>query len=350
MPWLVSIFCLLGLIVLFFPFVFRIEFSAKYGRVEARFFFFKKRLYECKKLWGKAKAEGEVAKEPDSLSDSNDVDDDFMPEFVPPKPADKKPAESAPVAPKPEAKQEAKPETVVHASPFASAPAPKIVEAPEPVVATASVKPEVEPMRAPVEPAKTAEPPKAAEKTEEPPKAAETGKMDESAPAAAPKPEEPKKPEEKKKPEKRSLTDREFWTILLTPDFDSKAFAACKKLLGAILRLFKIRFKDCYVEGIRMRYDYMGYGAGVNGFLKSFPLVGEWDIRMDWTMDHELLAAGEVNGKINVFRLLRFLLVLLFQGAVLGLSFWRRRRHVLKTNELPELGWLRNKIVGWMVD
>lgn len=341
MPWLVSIFCLLGLIVLFFPFVFRIEFSAKYGRVEARFFFFKKRIYECKKLWGKA--EGEVAKEPDSDSDLNDVDDDFMPEFVPPKPAEKKPAKSAPVAnPKLEAKQE----TIVHTSPFASAPSPNIVEAPEPVVATASAKPAVEPMRAPVEPVKI----------EEPPKAAKTGKMAESAPAATPKPDETKKqdesrkPEGKTKPEKRSLTDREFWTILLTPDFDSRALTACKKLLGAILRLFKIRFKDCYVEGIRMRYDHMGYGAAVNGFLKSYPLVGDWDIRMDWTMDHELQTAGEVVGKINLCRLLGFALLFVYHGSVLGLSFWRRRRHVLRTNELPELGWLRNKIVGWMVE
>lgn len=331
MPWLVSIFCLLGLIVLFFPFVFRIEFSAKYGRMEARFFFFKKRLYECQKLWGRAAAEGDAAKESDLESDNtSDVDDDFMPEFVPPKPAEKKPVASS----------------------------TKIVKAPEPVAVAAPAKPSVEPMQsASAVPEKHAEQAKPAisSKPEENPeeaKKAEEVKMpgDATKPENVTKPEDAKKAEKAKKLEKRSLTDKEFWTILLTPDFDDRAFVAFKRLLGGLLRLFRIRFKDCFVEGIRMRYDHMGYGASVNGFLKSFPLVGDWDIRMDWTMDHELRTAGVVIGKINLCRLLGFVLLFLYHGSILGLSFWRRRRHVLRTNELPELGWLRNKIVGWMAE
>lgn len=340
MPWLVSIVCLLGLIVLFFPFVFRIEFSAKYGRMEARFFFFKKRFYECQKLWGRAAAEGDAAKESDLESDNtSDVDDDFMPEFVPPKPTEKKSAE-----------------------PVASS--TKIVEAPEPVAVAAPAKPSVEPMQsASAVPEKRAEQAKPAisSKPEEKPeeaKKAEEVKMPGDAtkpenvtrPEDAKKAEGAKKAEEAKKPEKRSLTDKEFWTILLTPDFDDRAFVAFKRLLGGLLRLFRIRFKDCFVEGIRMRYDHMGYGASVNGFLKSFPLVGDWDIRMDWIRDHELRTAGEVIGKINLCRVLLFLILFLFHGSILGLSFWRRRRHVLRTNELPELGWLRNKIVGWMAE
>lgn len=99
-----------------------------------------------------------------------------------------------------------------------------------------------------------------------------------------------------------------------------------------------------------MRYDHMGYAAAVNAFIKTYPYFGQWDFRMDWTHDHEPRSAGEIRISVNLCRIFGLLLLLLFHGGVLGCSFWLRRRHVLKTNELPELGFIRTKIVSWIVE
>lgn len=185
---------------------------------------------------------------------------------------------------------------------------------------------------------------------------------EENKPAEADKPVEEKSNEgeardkeaedtaEEDKPEKRSLTDKEFWTLLLTPEFDTRAFWAVRHELSAIFKLFRVRFVDCFVEGFRMEYDNMGYAAALNGFLKSYPYIGDWDFRMDWTRDHEVRAEGRLRASVNLCRTLGLLLATLFYGGILAFTFWRRRAHILKTGELPELGFVRNKIVNIMTE
>lgn len=308
MPWLVSILCLLGLVVLFFPFVFRIEFSAKNGKVEARFFFFKKLLGDCSKTWGKTS----------ESKDDGEFDDDksepVMPEFVPAKSSKVSTPEAG--LPKQESlktEERKVPEDVTVSS---TADSCKIEAMPSP---------------------KPVEAPRKYENTEK-----------KSVVVAENNVEEEKKTEVK--PEKKNFTEQEFWTLLLTPDFDARAWSSVKSLLCGIARLFRLKFIDCFVEGIRMNYLHMGYGAALNGILKSFPFVGDWDFRMDWTYDHELQAAGEVRGTLNLCRFIGLVLLILIHGSIVGLSFYFRRRHVLKTGELPELGYIRKKIVKFMVE
>lgn len=210
----------------------------------------------------------------------------------------------------------------------ASAPAPEVekAETPNPEEKVESVKPS--------EPEKKDEP-KPVEK-QEPSKTEETNSSEE-------------KNSDEEEAEKRSLTDREFWTLLLTPEFDTRAWWAVRHALSALFRLFRIRFIDCFVEGIRLQeYENMGYAAALNGFLKSFPYIGAWDFRMDWTRDHELKMDGLMRASVNLCRTLGLILAILFYGGIVAFTFWRRRARILKTGELPELGFVRNKIVKMM--
>lgn len=210
----------------------------------------------------------------------------------------------------------------------ASAPAPKVekAEIPNPEEKVESVKPS--------EPEKKDEP-KPVEKQESS-KTEETNSSEE-------------KNSDEEEAEKRSLTDQEFWTLLLTPEFDTRAWWAVRHALSALFRLFRIRFIDCFVEGIRLQeYENMGYAAALNGFLKSFPYIGAWDFRMDWTRDHELKMDGHMRASVNLCRTLGLILAILFYGGVVAFTFWRRRARILKTGELPELGVVRNKIVKMM--
>ena len=210
----------------------------------------------------------------------------------------------------------------------APAPAPEVekAEIPNPEEKVESVKPS--------EPEKKDEP-KPVEK-QEPSKTKETNSSEE-------------KNSGEEEPEKRSLTDQEFWTLLLTPEFDTRAWWAVRHALSALFRLFRIRFIDCFVEGIRLQeYENMGYAAALNGFLKSFPYIGAWDFRMDWTRDHELKMDGHMRASVNLCRTLGLILAILFYGGIVAFTFWRRRARILKTGELPELGFVRNKIVKMM--
>ena len=156
--------------------------------------------------------------------------------------------------------------------------------------------------------------------------------------------------DEKPKKEKRKLSDREFWTIILTPDFDARAFKYILKILKAVLSLFRVRFRDCFVEGIRSDYQTMGYIAAANGFLKAYPYVGDWDLRMDWCNEKELRAVGSVHLSITLLRIFCFTLETLVLAGILAFSFWRRRAHVIKTNELPQLGFIRRRILEFILE
>ncbi|MCQ2125592.1 MAG: hypothetical protein MJZ25_15565 [Fibrobacter sp.] len=298
------IILLVALVVLFFPFRFRIEFRADLNGGNGRVYLFKKLLCEGKKSF-----KGDSDKK-----SADDLDDaDFAPVYVPPK--KKKPVEKV------EEKVEPK-KSASNLEPGASSLEPRTSRL-EPVTSTAP--------KAPVE--KLAALKAAEEKPLEP-------GISNPEPGASPL-------EPKKKPK---LTETEFWTILLTPEFDETAFWAVRKLLASILKLFRAKFQDCFVEGIRGDYVTMGYGAALNGILKSFPFVGAWDLRMDWTRDHELCARGKIFASINLFRILGVIVTVLFFGAILGFKFWRRRARVLKTHELPELGWIRSKIVKMLAE
>ena len=155
-------------------------------------------------------------------------------------------------------------------------------------------------------------------------------------------------PDEVPKKEKRSLTDEEFWTLILTPEFDARAWWSVKHWLSALFKLFRIKFQNCFIEGIRMEYQNMGYAAAINAFLKTYPYIGAWDFRMDWTYDHEPRAEGHIRASVNLCRVLGLIVSTLFYGGIVAFTFWRRRAHILKTNELPELGFIRKKIVKMM--
>lgn len=299
--WLLIVLCVVALVVLFFPFKFKIEFEAGERGAWAHFFFFKKRFFDCEKKWGKEGSEKEGGDEPDE-----EPGDDCMPSFVA-------------TAPKP--KIEPKPATPKKENP--AIPAEKPVE-----VKPAGVKP------ADIKPAEI--------------KPAEDNPA-EVKPASSPAIPAPARVEAPK-PEKRKLTDTEFWTILLTPDLDARAYRYVKRSLTALFKLFRLKFVDCFVEGIRADYKTMGYGAAANGIIKSFPILCDWDIRMDWCGEKQLLAAGNLVGTVNLCRLLGLVLLLLRYAGILLFLFWRRRAHVLRTGELPQLGFVRKKIIGWIVE
>ena len=116
------------------------------------------------------------------------------------------------------------------------------------------------------------------------------------------------------------------------------------------MRVFRIKFEDCYAEGIRADYKTMGYGAALNGIMKGFPYLSAWDIRMDWCMEHELHAAGKIRASVNLCRVLAFVAELALYAGILLFLFWRCRAKVLKTGELPELGYIRKKILAFIVE
>jgi hypothetical protein len=136
----------------------------------------------------------------------------------------------------------------------------------------------------------------------------------------------------------------------LTPDFDERGLSYAKKILSRFMTVFRVSFVDCYVEGIRMDYKSMGYGAAANAVMKGYPYLQDWDIRMDWTHDHDLQTAGKVRASVNLCRTFWFLFVSSVRIGVMALIFWRRRAAVLKTGQLPELGYVRKKILDWLVE
>lgn len=307
MIWVLGVLCALALVALFFPFVFWVDFSADFNRVTVGVRFFKKVFYTYEKKFGKKETS-----EDEDYTQSDDEDSS----------AAEKDEESA-KAP---------------ATPVESKAAPKEEQKVEP-------EQESEPEK-PTEPVKPAESEKKVEAKDEPKPVEKTKSSDE--PKAEEKKSSEDSSEDEDEKEKRSLTDLEFWTLLLTPEFDTRAWWAVRHELSALFKLFRIRFIDCFVEGFRMEYETMGYAAALNGFLKSFPYIGAWDFRMDWTHDHEPKAEGHVRASLNLIRVLGLILATLFYGGIVAFTFWRRRAKILKKGELPELGFIRTKIVKMM--
>ena len=99
-----------------------------------------------------------------------------------------------------------------------------------------------------------------------------------------------------------------------------------------------------------MDYKSMGYGAAVNAMMKGYPFLEDWDLRMDWTRNHDLQSAGHVEASVNLCRTFWFLTISSVYGGIFAFVFWRRRAAVLKTGKLPELGYVRKKILNWIVE
>ena len=357
--WLFCTILVVALVLLLFPFSVRIEFEAGERSGRALFFFFKKKIYEYEKKWGKdetsdervesAKEEKEChpernvvePKDPERLDEGVKSQDESNPvqsfstngresiqnhskiletqEIV----------AKAPIAPKEEHK-------AAHAEPKIDEEkkdTPKVVASKPIEVKSSDARRETSGERQ-------------EEKDESGDDAIQEPKNQDSSKSAKPESEKKEKP----KKEKPKLTDREFWTILLTPDLDARAFKYALKIIASVFSLFRIRFNDCFVEGIRTDYVTMGYIAALNGIMKAYPYVGAWDLRMDWLHEKELRAAGNVRLSITLLRIICFVLETLVLAGILAFIFWRRRAHVLKTKELPEIGFIRKKIVDFILE
>ncbi len=316
--WLLCSILVVALVLLLFPFSFRMEFEVGERGARAFFFFFKKKIYEAKKNWGKdvgerrdsptlsslKRSEGDTVKSGAS-GESAQQEFERVAQETPQEKVDVKSEVSEPPAVEAKIAKQDAPSTEVVAKKPAEAP-----------------------------------------KTEKKESSSVVAEVAESAPSDDEKTTDESKP----KKEKRKLTDREFWTIVLTPELDGRAFRYLKNIFATSMSLFRVKFIDCFVEGIRMEYVDMGYAAALNAFLKTYPYVGAWDFRMDWCYDKELRAQGTITASINLLRIICFTLKTALYAGILFLSFWRRRARVLKTNELPELGFIRRKIIDFIVE
>ena len=341
--WLFCAILVVALVLLLFPFSFRIDFEAGEHGVWALFFFFKKKIYEYEKKWKEDAGSKELAVDDDERRDAPEsVKQDAPPtEAVAKKPTEtpktepmdapagtelgiKNPQDSSLRADDTPEKRESRPSELGHDRAQGGG------AVPHPVKSSAS--------------SESAHPVEV--------KSSPVVEVSSDAKAAeSEKPDDEKNAEDKKpKKEKRKLSDREFWTIILTPDLDARAFKYILKILKSALTLFRVRFSDCFVEGIRSDYQTMGYIAAVNGFLKAYPYVGDWDLRMDWCNEKELRAVGSVRLNITLLRIFCFTLETLVLAGILALSFWRRRAHVIKTNELPQLGFIRRRILEFILE
>ena len=280
MIWVLGVLCALALVALFFPFIFWVDFDVGMKGLNVRVRLFKKELYTYHKKFGKDDEDDSELFDI-STPETEPVEKSEAPKIEEAKPVPEKTPESTPEENKPADEKSTSDE-----APAEEAPAEDKSEQASPA--------EEKPVESKTETVKSAE-----EKSNE------------------------DKAEEKDSPEKRSLTDKEFWTLLLTPEFDTRAWWAVRHELSAIFRLFRVRFVDCFVEGFRMEYENMGYAAALNGFLKSYPYIGDWDFRMDWTYDHEPRAEGHLKASVNLCRTLGLLLATLFYGGILAFTFWR---------------------------
>ena len=403
--WFLCTILVVALVLLLFPFSVRIDFEAGERGARALFFFFKKKVYEYEKKWGKDETKDDKCVDRESRPSSlgHDRDQHLGQERSDcPKTKDgegegkeTKDDSDGDVILEPKAIESTKTDLAEVAKPATSCHPERtlersdrgkskdlecldegrktiddrgddvVVEAKAPAASREELK--TVPAESKVDEAKKDKPKVLAskpievkssdarretsderqeEKDESGDDAIQEPKNQDSSKSAKPKSEKKEKP----KKEKPKLTDREFWTIVLTPDLDARAFKYVLKIIAAVFSLFRIRFSDCFVEGIRSDYVTMGYIAAVNGVMKAYPYVGAWDLRMDWCHEKELRAAGNVRLSITLLRIFCFVLETLVLAGILAFIFWRRRAHVLKTKELPEIGFIRKKIVDLILE
>ena len=372
LSWLFCAILVVALVLLLFPFAFRIDFEAGERGVRALFFFFKKKIYEYEKKWKEEAGSKELAVERDDKC----VDRESRPSSLGHDrnqhlgqersdcPKTRGERRDAPAANSDAEEKDGEQESLTEVVAKKPVETPKTdhletsAEQPDVILSEVENTPEKREssdviLNEAKDPVKSSASNESAPSTEV--KSSSVVEVASDAKAAESENRDPEKKETpaedpKPKKEKRKLSDREFWTIILTPDFDARAFKYILKILKAVLTLFRVRFSDCFVEGIRSDYQTMGYIAAVNGFLKAYPYVGDWDLRMDWCNEKELRAAGSVRLSITLLRIFCFTLETLVLAGILALSFWRRRAHVIKTNELPQLGFIRKRILEFILE
>lgn len=376
LSWLFCAILVVALVLLLFPFAFRIDFEAGERGVRALFFFFKKKIYEYEKKWKEEAGSKELAVERDDKcvdresrpsSLGHDRDQHLGQERSDcPKTRDER--RDAPAASSDAEEKDGEQESLTEVVAKKPAETPKTehletsAEQPDVILSEAENSPEkresseviLSETKDPVKSSASSESvtqdaPSTEVKSSSVVEVSSDAEVAESENRDSEKNETPAE-DKKPKKEKRKLSDREFWTIILTPDFDARAFKYILKILKAVLTLFRVRFSDCFVEGIRSDYQTMGYIAAVNGFLKAYPYVGDWDLIMDWCNEKELRAAGSVRLSITLLRIFCFTLETLVLAGILAFSFWRRRAHVIKTNELPQLGFIRRRILEFILE
>lgn len=320
--------CAVALVVLFFPIRFRIDFGADENGGGAKFYIYRKNFYTWEKF-RKGKSHGsDESLDDDEFAGKPHDEDSAVPEFVataPAKPVEKKAAPSASSAGSLTGSGTSSPIEVKADAQEKTAPVEVAKDAAQEKIAPVETSPKADD----AQPAEVKQP----AKVETP--AASVGSA---------------QPAGNKKPEKRDLTDFEFWTLVLTPDLDERGFRYVKRLLVDLVRLFNVKFENCFVEGIRADYKTMGYGAALNGVIKGFPFLKDWDLRMDWCNEKDLRVQGNILARTNLCRVLFYLLELALLAGIVFLIFWRRRARVLKTGELPELGFVRQKIRAFFVE
>ncbi len=228
LSWLFCAILVVALVLLLFPFAFRIDFEAGERGVRALFFFFKKKIYEYEKKWKEEAGSKELAV--DDCPKTRDERLNAPPvEVVAKKPAEtpktepmdvpagtelgiKNPQDSSLRAEDTPEKRESSDVILSETKDLvkSSASSESVTQdAPSTEVKSSSV----------VEVASDA-------------KAAESENRDSEKNEMLAEDKKPKK-------EKRKLSDREFWTIILTPDFDARAFKYILKILKAVLTLFR---------------------------------------------------------------------------------------------------------------
>ena len=209
LSWLLCVILVVALVLLLFPFAFRIDFEAGERGVRALFFFFKKKVYEYEKKWKENAGSKELAVDSEKLEPQNApksvTQDAPAVEVVAKKPAETPKTEPMKVGIDESAKRESLPPSSSKQSEEDSVKSSASNESAHPVEVKSSSVVEVSSEA----------------------KAAESENRDS---------EKNETPAEDKKPkkEKRKLSDREFWTIILTPDFDARAFKYILKILKAV--------------------------------------------------------------------------------------------------------------------
>ena len=230
LSWLFCAILVVALVLLLFPFSFRIDFEAGERGVRALFFFFKKKVYEYEKKWKEEVGSKELSVDDDERRDAPEsVKQDAPPtEAVAKKPTEtpktepmdapagtelgiKNPQDSSLRAEDTPEKRESRPSELGHDRAQGGGTVPHPVKS---SASSESAHP-VEVKSSPVV------------------EVSSDAKVVESA-----KPDDEKNAEDKKpKKEKRKLSDREFWTIILTPDLDARAFKYILKILKSALTL-----------------------------------------------------------------------------------------------------------------
>ena len=132
----------------------------------------------------------------------------------------------------------------------------------------------------------------------------------------------------------KKKNDREFFSVILSPDFTRGILKRFWKLCRYSFKLFRCEFEDVTIEGVRLDYVKMGYLQGACSFISGlFPLFRNWNVQMDWCRSKEKKAHGIVLVRFTVLRVL----IAAFGAIALGLwIFWKYRRGKRRYREHPE--------------